>query len=210
MLVLLAGALVGGIVIEVTGLTGHVDSLGELDLNGVNVETTGLEEVNLTALLPLVQIFMGKAVALEKIELPKATQETVGELSIELPPGWEIAVDEDGEDKTYQTNSSTVVMLEDQDGNFAVISTSKVADPDGFLSDTMNQHANLLEISGFEINAYTIAIPRGRQALAIDVLQDDLAIQIRGWVYGTEVSIITLTSHPDDLAVSEQVFGSIA
>ncbi len=208
-LVLFAGALIAGIVIKVTNLTNLVGGLEEVDLEGLSIETTGLDDINLVTLLPLAQIFMGKAVDLEKIELPKATQQTIAGLSLNLPPGWEIAKDESGQDKTYQAANSTVVMAEDKDGNFAIISKSTVANPGSFLSDTLNQHSNLLEISGFDINAYTMVMPQGQQAQVIDVQQEDLAIQIRGWVSGSEVYIITLTSHPDDLPVSEQIFGSL-
>lgn len=208
-LVLFAGALIAGIVIKVTDLTKLVGGLEEVDLEGLSTKTTGLEDINLTTLLPLAQIFMGKAIALENIELPKATQQTIAGLNLNLPPGWEIAKDKAGQDKAYQTGNSTVVMAEDKDGNFAIISKSTVANPESFLSNTLNQHSNLLDISGFDINAYTMVMPQGQQAQTIDVQHEDLAIQIRGWVSGSEVYIIILTSQPDDLAVSEQIFGSL-
>lgn len=209
-LVLVAGGLIIGIVTQVTSLIDRVDNLSDLDLGELETETTGLDEMNLTNLLPLMQIFMGRAVALDQIELPKATQITAGDLNLTLPPGWDIAQDQEGADKVYQTQTSTIVMVEDKDGDFAIISTSEVDDPEGFLSDTMNRQAFLLETSGFEIDAYTVLMPHGQQAQAVDVWEEDLVIQIRGWVSGDEVTVINLTTSPGNLAVSEPVFGSIS
>lgn len=209
-LILVAGGLVAGIYLQVPDMIDRVDRLSDMNFDEVRSETTGLEDMNLTNLLPLMQVFMGKAVSLESIELPKATQAAVAGLNLTLPPGWEVAKDAAGDYKAYQTSTSTVVMVQDKDGNFAVISTTQVANPSAFLSTTMSKQASLLELSGFEVNAYTTTMPKGQQAKAVDVLQGDTAIQIRGWVSGNKAYLITLTSDPQDLAVTEQVFGSLS
>jgi len=203
---LMAGAAIG-VTTTLAQVAGNIEML---DLEGVSLSTTGLDELNPTALLPVMQIFMGKAAILEEIELPQATSEAVGDLNLTLPPGWQIAQDEQGADKTYQTADSIVVMVEDQDGNFAVISRTEKADPEGFLATTTNQYSHLLETSGFDISTYTVTMSEGQQAQAIDVQQADLVIRIRGWVSDGEVYIIALTSNPEDLAVSLQIFDSLS
>lgn len=211
-LVLAAGGLIGGIAAQSSSLSDAIADLQDLDFDDLDAETTGLDDINLINLLPLLQVFMGKAVSLDKIDLPGATQQTVANLDLTLPPGWDIAEDESGEAKSYETGNSSVVMVEDKDGNFAVISKSTkddAADAQAFLSNTMNQQAYLLETSGFEVDAYTLTMSQGQEAYAVDVTQADFVIQIRGWISGTDVYIINLTSSDEALAVSEQVFGSV-
>ena len=209
-LILAAAGLVAGIYLQVTDITGRVDELADMSLDQVSIKTTWLDDVNLTALLPLMQVFMGQAIDFETIELPQATQTAVTGLNLTLPSGWEIAKDAAGQNKAYQTTTSTVVMVEDKRGNFAIISATQVADPAAFLSDMMNQQANLLKTSGFAVNAYTTTMANGQEAKAIDLVQGGMAIETRGWISGNKVYIITLSSDADDLPVTEQVFGSIS
>lgn len=203
-------ALIAGVAVRGNALIGLMDSAQGLDLEGVNFQAGGLDEINLTAALPIMQIFMGKAAVFEDFELPQASAEAVGSLNLTLPPGWAIGQDESGADMAYQTGTSTVVVLEDQDGNSAVVARTTVPNPPEFLSNTTNQYITALETSGATVNAYSTIMEDGRQAQAIDVQQGDLTIQIRAWISGSDVFVVALTADMESLSVSQQVFSSLA
>lgn len=202
-------ALIAGVVVKGNALISLMDSAQGMDLEGVNFTAEGLTDIDLTAALPIMQVFIGKAAILEDLELPQASAEAVGSLNLTLPPGWQIGQDESGADMAYETGTSTVVVLEDQDGNSAVVARTTVPNPPEFLSNTTNQYITALETSGATVNAYTTAMSDGRQAQAIDVQQGDLTIQIRAWISGSEVFIVALTADQQSLSVSQQVFDSL-
>ncbi len=210
-LILATVGLIAGTYLQVNSLRGIIGRVqdADLDFKDIKFTTTGLDDFNPTSLLPIMQIFMGKAAALEELQLPQATSEQIGQLNLTLPPGWQIGKDEIGADKAYQTANTTVVMVEDQDGNFAVITKTQDPDPQAFLAKITNQYAQVLETSGFEINTYAITLPQGQQAQVIELQQGDMAIQIRGWVSGNAVNIVALTSNPAQQAVAQQIFESI-
>jgi len=204
--------LIAGVALQTMNVAKLVSSVDEIDFQGVGVTTSGLEGINLTALMPIMQIFIGKAAIAEVIQLPQATAEQVGELNLTLPPGWAIAKDASGTPKTYQSLDGTtvVVQLEDADGNSAVITKTEKPNPEGFLSDTISQISHVLEASGYDINTYTVTRAAGQEAQVIEVQQANLAIQIRGWVSNGDVYIVALNSNPENLAVSQQIFESIS
>ncbi len=210
LMVVAAFGLVAGIALQAGNIQSLLDNLNDLNLDNVDATVTGLDDINLSKLLPLLQVFMGRAVSLDKITLPKSTQVTIADVTLDLPPGWQVAGDGAGGHKVYQTSQSTVIMVEDQKGNFAIITRNEASDPQAFVMQTLNQQAYLYETSGFVVDAYTLTTPGGHEAMVIDVDREDLAIQARGWVDGGVAHIITLTANPADMPVAEQVFWSLS
>ncbi|MCX5998336.1 MAG: hypothetical protein NTU41_01755 [Chloroflexi bacterium] len=212
-LVVLACGLAAGVAAQVVNVNDIAGDLKDMDTNDVGVEVTGLEDVNLVTLLPLMEVFMGRAMSMADISFPTSTQVPVETLSLQVPVGWNVVKDDTGADKAYSSGDSSVVVVREQPGSSAAISSSQEADSAAagkLLSDTMNQQSRLLGIAfGQAASVYTVALPQG-QAKAVDVQQGDNAVQVRGWTSGTQVYVVVLTSTPQNMAVSGQIFGSIS
>lgn len=178
----------------------------EIDFEEAKIKTVGIGELEIADFLPIVQLFIGKAVSLEEVELPaQPATVTAAELTLTLPAGW------DKEDE-YTTDDSYAVLLRDKDGNFATISRSTAADPETFLSNIVRRYFNLLELSGFAVIPYTLVMPDGQLAQAIDAQGTNLVVQLRAWVPedSRQIYLVVLTSRPEDLMVSRQIFESFS
>lgn len=214
-LVLMAGGLVVGIASEVSIVSDLKAKFDDMNTDNVEIETAGLDDINLVNLLPLLQIFVGKAASFSDFTLGESKQVALTGLNVTLtlPNGWVVDKDEAGKEKAYKSGANTVIMVKDQDGDSAIITKTEKSDASSaqkFLSDNINKWAFVLETSGYQVDAYTLTLPKGQQARALDVQQNNMAIEVRGWISGNNVYIVNLTSSIVNLPVSEQVFGSIS
>lgn len=180
------------------------DLTGGLEMEELKVKTTGVEEIDIGSLLPLAQIFLGKAVFLEEApSIVQPTQVTTAELALTLPAGWNLS-------EEYTITTSYAVLLRDEDGNFATISKSSASDPQEFLGDLVRRYARLIETSGFDVVSYTALMPDGRLIQVIDAQGANLLMEIRGWIAPStsKVYIVALTTRPEQVQVSEKIFES--
>lgn len=195
---------------EVTSLVSKLPK--EIDLEGVQVKTVGLGELKAASFLPVIQIFIGRAVSLKEVQLSQLLQPSTvsaGGLDLTLPAGW-------GAQSEYITPDGTTqaVLLRDEDGNFAAISQNTILgtqDPQEFIADAARQYSSLLEPVGFTVTSYVVTMPDGHQAQAVDAQGANLVIQLRAWVSSEDPSkayLVVLTSSREDILVSQKIFAS--
>lgn len=183
------------------------DLKGGLKMEELKVKITGTENIDVASLLPVAQIFLGKAVFLEEAPpVGQSSQVTTSELALTVPSGWTLS-------KEYTALNSYAVLLRDQDGNFATISKSTAPqsqEPQEFLADMARRYSRLMDISGFEVVSYTALMPDGRQVQAINAQGANIMMEIRGWVAPStdNIYVVALTSRPQQLVVSEKIFDS--
>jgi hypothetical protein len=155
------------------------DEEWEMDFTDANIEVTGLEEFfDVATYMPLVQAFTGTSLNLEgTTSLPEdTTSVSTPDIELELTEhlkegGWNFS-------EIYEADSTSVVLIEDDEENRIIVAVTEAEDPAQFLIDFEAKYVDILPLLGFDV-VYSNVEDDSMEAV---FEQDDVILVTEAWV----------------------------
>jgi hypothetical protein len=155
------------------------DKEWEMDFTDASITVSGLDEFfDVATYMPLVQAFTGTSLNLEgATTLPEETTSvSTPDIDLELTEplideGWSFS-------ETYEDESTSVILIEDDEENRIIIAVTETDDPTQFLIDLEAQYVDILPLFGFEVVSSTVE----DDSIKAIFEQDDVTLSAEAWV----------------------------